>query len=147
VSLELTAVIDQEKMIALFRVGERYVNLMSQVVDESELRHQRTDVLCIASLMYCVGLAKLSKLNAEGFISLAIHAFAQVTVDPKTKEEKKKVHAAACSLCGHSFLNNLHGFDQNDAHMEPDGTLVHSGRCTYCRECNPRPGKPDAEPS
>lgn len=77
--------IDQEKMVALFQVGERYVNEMSHVVDESELRHQRTDVLCIAALMYSVGLAKLSKLNAEGFVSLALHAFQQVEVSPVKK--------------------------------------------------------------
>jgi len=42
-----------------------------------------------------------------------------------------------CELCGHSLENNSHGFDQNDAVMDGD-TLVHSGHCTYCRECNPR---------
>lgn len=42
-----------------------------------------------------------------------------------------------CSSCNHSLENNSHGFDQSDAHMDGD-TLVHSGRCTYCKECNPR---------
>lgn len=41
-----------------------------------------------------------------------------------------------CELCGHSLIRNDHGFDQNDAHMEGD-KLIHHGRCTYCRECNP----------
>lgn len=42
-----------------------------------------------------------------------------------------------CELCKHSLLNNSHGFDQNDAWMEGD-KLVHSGRCSYCKECYPR---------
>jgi hypothetical protein len=41
-----------------------------------------------------------------------------------------------CNLCGHTLVNNSHGFDQNDAHMEGD-ELIHHGRCTYCRFCNP----------
>lgn len=42
-----------------------------------------------------------------------------------------------CTLCGHSLIDNEHGFDQNDAWMEGD-KLVHSGRCTYCKICSPR---------
>ena len=42
--------------------------------------------------------------------------------------------AETCSLCGHSLKDNSHGFDQNDAHMDGD-KLVHSGHCTYCKEC------------
>ena len=41
-----------------------------------------------------------------------------------------------CGWCGHSLENNSHGFDQNDGWMEGD-KLVHSGQCTYCRDCNP----------
>jgi hypothetical protein len=42
-----------------------------------------------------------------------------------------------CGLCGHYLTpNNMHGFDQNDAVMDGE-KFVHSGRCTYCRECNP----------
>src|SRR5579859_2558397 len=41
-----------------------------------------------------------------------------------------------CELCGHSLEDNEHGFDQGDAEMDGD-ELIHSGRCTYCRECNP----------
>lgn len=41
-----------------------------------------------------------------------------------------------CPLCGHSLEDNQHGFDQNDASMDGD-KLVHCGRCTYCRVCNP----------
>jgi hypothetical protein len=40
-----------------------------------------------------------------------------------------------CALCDHSLVDNLHGFDQNDAWME-GGKLIHSGTCTYCKECN-----------
>ena len=39
-----------------------------------------------------------------------------------------------CRLCGHSMEDNLHGLDQNDVIMVDD-ELVHSGRCTYCKEC------------
>lgn len=38
-----------------------------------------------------------------------------------------------CELCGHSLLDNLHGFDQNDA--DDNGDLTHSGRCTGCTYC------------
>lgn len=40
-----------------------------------------------------------------------------------------------CKLCGHSLDGNAHGFDQNDADIDDDGNLVHSGRCTYCKKC------------
>lgn len=49
-----------------------------------------------------------------------------------------------CPDCGHSLENNSHGFDQNDGYLEDDPMsesgykLIHSGRCTYCKECNPR---------
>jgi hypothetical protein len=43
-----------------------------------------------------------------------------------------------CRDCGHSLENNLHGFDQNDAWLDDQDHLVHSGHCTYCRFCNPR---------
>jgi hypothetical protein len=49
-----------------------------------------------------------------------------------------------CPDCGHSLENNLHGFDQNDAWIEDD-KLIHSGHCTYCRECNPGIFKPVEE--
>jgi hypothetical protein len=41
-----------------------------------------------------------------------------------------------CPSCMHSLINNQHGFDQNDGHMEGD-KLIHSGKCTYCKKCNP----------
>lgn len=41
-----------------------------------------------------------------------------------------------CEWCGHTLEDNLHGFDQCDADMDGE-TLVHSGRCTYCKICNP----------
>lgn len=44
--------------------------------------------------------------------------------------------AENCPDCGHTLENNQHGFDQNDAHMEGD-KLIHHGRCTYCKFCNP----------
>jgi ferredoxin len=50
----------------------------------------------------------------------------------------------ACPDCKHSLEDNMHGFDQNDGWLEEDSfsptgyRLVHSGRCTYCKECNPR---------
>jgi hypothetical protein len=47
------------------------------------------------------------------------------------------VETTRCPDCGHLLKDNLHGFDQNDAWMDGD-KLVHSGHCTYCRECNPR---------
>lgn len=40
-----------------------------------------------------------------------------------------------CRLCGHSLTGNDHGFDQGDADIDENGDLVHSGKCTYCREC------------
>ena len=43
-----------------------------------------------------------------------------------------------CNLCNHSLENNLHGFDQNDYYEDADGNFKHRGRCTYCKECNPR---------
>jgi len=51
--------------------------------------------------------------------------------DAHTNETK------SCPDCRHSLKNNEHGFDQNDADMDGD-VLVHSGQCTYCRECNPK---------
>lgn len=41
-----------------------------------------------------------------------------------------------CELCGHSLVDNSHGFDQNDAHMEGD-KFVHHGTCSYCKVCFP----------
>lgn len=43
--------------------------------------------------------------------------------------------SAICNLCGHSLDGNAHGFDQNDADIDDDGNLFHSGRCTYCKKC------------
>lgn len=40
-----------------------------------------------------------------------------------------------CLMCKHSLENNMHGFDQNDAYLDENGKLVHSGRCTYCKIC------------
>lgn len=51
--------------------------------------------------------------------------------------KKRKVKADMCPDCKHSLKDNMHGFDQNDAHMEGN-KLVHHGTCTYCRECNPK---------
>lgn len=48
--------------------------------------------------------------------------------------------APLCELCHHSLKDNLHGFDQNDADFDGDN-LVHSGHCTYCKECNPALGR------
>ncbi len=42
-----------------------------------------------------------------------------------------------CAACGHSLTDNLHGPDQNDYEWHGE-ELVHTGRCTYCAECNPR---------
>lgn len=47
---------------------------------------------------------------------------------------------APCRLCGHGMRDNLHGIDQNDF-----SGGVHTGRCTYCRVCNPRLPAPPAE--
>ena len=49
----------------------------------------------------------------------------------------ERIVSSVCYDCGHSLENNNHGFDQNDAVMDGDN-LIHSGRCTYCRVCNPR---------
>lgn len=43
-----------------------------------------------------------------------------------------------CDLCGHSLEGNSHGLDQNDFEWDNDGNMFHTGRCTYCRICNPR---------
>jgi len=43
---------------------------------------------------------------------------------------------STCGLCHHSFKDNNHGFDQNDAYMDGD-VMVHCGSCTYCNVCNP----------
>ncbi len=44
-----------------------------------------------------------------------------------------------CPDCKHLLENNPHGFDQNDGWLEWDSDgepkLIHSGRCTYCKEC------------
>lgn len=43
-----------------------------------------------------------------------------------------------CKLCGHTLPGNAHGFDQNDYFFDSDlDQMVHSGHCTYCKECNP----------
>ena len=46
---------------------------------------------------------------------------------------------ANCKLCGHPLKDNDHGFDQCDADVNDNGELVHSGRCTYCKECRIQP--------
>lgn len=58
---------------------------------------------------------------------------------PTVASEKRNWGIAVknfCCDCGHTLKDNQHGFDQNDAHMEGD-KLIHSGRCTYCKFCNP----------
>lgn len=44
-----------------------------------------------------------------------------------------------CEMCDHSLVGNDHGFDQNDADINENGDLVHSGKCTYCSECRETP--------
>lgn len=39
-----------------------------------------------------------------------------------------------CELCGHSLIDNDHGFDQNDWGMVGDD-VVYAGQCTYCKVC------------
>lgn len=51
-------------------------------------------------------------------------------------DDTVKDNSGACNGCGHSLENNMHGFDQNDGWLDGD-RLVHSGRCTYCKICNP----------
>lgn len=51
-----------------------------------------------------------------------------------------------CPDCKHSLEDNNHGFDQNDGFLDENGELVHSGRCTYCRICNPRIFQPARKP-
>ena len=46
---------------------------------------------------------------------------------------------ANCKLCGHPLKGNDHGFDQCDADVNNNGELVHSGRCTHCKECRIQP--------
>lgn len=43
-----------------------------------------------------------------------------------------------CPDCKHSLKDNLHGPGQNDFEWDSEGNMSHCGRCTYCRECNPR---------
>jgi hypothetical protein len=45
---------------------------------------------------------------------------------------------AICPDCKHALAGNMHGFDQNDGYLDTNGKLAHSGRCTYCRICNPQ---------
>lgn len=53
-----------------------------------------------------------------------------------------------CRDCGHSMVNNSHGFDQNDGWLDETETkIIHSGRCTYCRVCNPPRPQPDPPPA
>lgn len=51
------------------------------------------------------------------------------------------MHEERCNMCDHWMENNSHGFDQNDGHVEYNSDreprLIHSGTCTYCKECNP----------
>lgn len=67
----------------------------------------------------------------------------QEALDASVSYGKWLNEEASCSSCGHSLRDNQHGFDQNDAYLEDDSTseagykLVHSGRCTYCKYCNP----------
>jgi len=42
-----------------------------------------------------------------------------------------------CKDCNHSTEDNPHGFDQNDGRLDENNQLIHSGQCTYCKECNP----------
>lgn len=44
-----------------------------------------------------------------------------------------------CPDCGHTLHENEHGIDQNDVIVDGEDNLVHSGKCTYCKICNPRP--------
>ena len=48
------------------------------------------------------------------------------------------VSAASCNLCGHLLVDNQHGIDQNDLRINATGDVKHIGRCTYCKDCNPR---------
>jgi hypothetical protein len=63
---------------------ERAVELLQGAVDESEdLKQIPDNLLCMAALTYAAGLARLTKLEAEGFVSLAIKAFQGVEVAKK----------------------------------------------------------------
>lgn len=44
-----------------------------------------------------------------------------------------------CEFCGHDLEGNNHGPDQNDYDYDPNlDNFIHSGSCTYCKECNPQ---------
>jgi hypothetical protein len=67
-----------------------------------------------------------------GKFSVAINSTVRITDGLPTvwKPPQEKF----CGLCGHSLVENSHGFDQNDAVMDGD-RLIHSGHCTYCKVC------------
>lgn len=50
-----------------------------------------------------------------------------------------------CNFCGHELTNNLHGVDQDDFRLRANGSYEHSGRCAYCKECNPAMKELDEE--
>ena len=45
---------------------------------------------------------------------------------------RRAVDEYECILCGHSKVDNKHGFDQYDMYMNGD-KVIHTGRCTYCK--------------
>ena len=62
-------------------------------------------------------------------------------IQPIPPKEKVTAHIGDnCTLCHHSLLYNMHGWDQNDLEMI-HGVVMHSGRCTYCNICNPQEAK------
>jgi hypothetical protein len=67
------------------------------------------------------------------FILLAIFIFSMGFVFIKYHNENEK---NICLDCGHSLINNVHGPDQNDyIYYKETDEYIHSGHCTYCKEC------------
>jgi hypothetical protein len=59
-------------------------------------------------------------------------------MERRWREKHQAVTNDLCFNCGHSFVGNVHGPDQNDMYMDELNKLQFTGTCTYCRTCNPR---------
>jgi hypothetical protein len=74
--------------VRLFSTAVPLVNIFNGLIEEDEeLKSKDPGLLCIAALMFAGGLAKLSKLDYEGFRDLASHAFLHTQVSSKDEAD------------------------------------------------------------
>lgn len=79
------------QFVQLFQYAVKHTQRLSELIEgDHDLNSQSPGLVAIAALMVAAGTMKLTGLDQEGFMAIAVHAYTQTSVELVEKKPDAK---------------------------------------------------------